>query len=346
MTQDNLLGLLIVILSGVAVGTSPWPIKCMRRFEYEHWGFTSILLGFLLAPWLVTFLACPDALGAYREVGYWTLLKSSLFSLCWGIANILYMQCFARIGVSLANGILMGLSISLGVVVPLLFKGSGAFEKATDMLSPAGLTILSGVAVMLGGVVLISLAGLERERANKSRNAASSGFRRGLAMAFAAGVLSTGLTFSFVYSQGPILAAMKARGAGDIPANVSLWAAVLFAGVVLNVLYPAFLMTKHRSWPVLLRNPGENALAAIFGLMFFVGVALLGKGMLLLGALGASVGFGVQQTVVMLGSQSVGFLGGEWKGIGGKPRALMFCGIAVLIAAAAIMACGNALAAK
>jgi L-rhamnose-H+ transport protein len=346
MTQDNLLGLLIVIVSGVTVGTSPWPVKCMRRFEYEHWGFTSILLGFLLAPWLVTFLACPDALGAYREVGFWILLKSSLFSLSWGVANILYMQCFARIGVSLANGILMGLGISLGVVVPLLFKGSGAFENAPEIFSAAGLTILSGVAVMLGGVVLISLAGLERERGNKSSNASSSGFRQGLAMAFAAGVLCTGLTFSFVYSQGPILAAVKARGAGDIAANVAVWAAVLFAGVVLNVLYPAYLMSKHRSWQVLLRNPRENVLAAIFGLMFFVGVAMMGKGMVLLGALGASVGFGVQQTVQTLGSQSVGFFGGEWKGIGAKPRALMFCGIAVLIVAAAIMSCGNALTAK
>jgi L-rhamnose-H+ transport protein len=346
MTSDNFWGVLIVVLSGVAVGASPWPIKCMKRFEYEHWGFVSILLGFLLAPWLVTLLGCPDALAAYRSVGFGLLLKSNLFSLSWGIANILYMLCFARIGVSLANGILMGVSIALGVVVPLVFKGSGVFEKAPQVFSPAGLTILSGVAVMLGGVVLISLAGLGRERMQELQNRASSGFRKGLVMVFLAGVLATGISFSFVYSQGPIVEAMKARGAGEISANVAVWAAALLAGVALNVLYPAYLMSKHHSWGVLLQHPHENMLAAIFGLMFFIGIALWGEGMLLLGALGASVGIGVQQTVQMLASQSVGFLGGEWKGIGGKPRLLMYCGIAVLIAAAVVMACGNALTGK
>jgi hypothetical protein len=112
---------------------------------------------------------------------------------------------------------------------------------------------------------------------------------------------------------------------------------------VLNVVYPAYLMTKHKSWNLLWHNPGDLGLAATLGLMFFVGIALMGKGMLLLGALGASVGFGVQQTVQLLGSQAVGFFSGEWRGIGGKPVARMYCAILVLVLAAAIMACGNAI---
>lgn len=165
-------------------------------------------------------------------------------------------------------------------------------------------------------------------------------------MAISASVFSVGFSFAFVYSQGPILAAMTARGAGDISANVSVWAAGLLAGALLNVAYPAYLMTKHKSWSVLWQNPGEFGLAATFGLMFFVGIALMGKGMLLMGTLGASVGFGVQQTIQMLGGQAVGFFSGEWKDASGTSRIQMYCAIMVLITAAVIMSCGNALMAE
>jgi hypothetical protein len=79
------------------------------------------------------------------------------------------------------------------------------------------------------------------------------------------------------------------------------------------------------------------------GINFSLGVALMGKGMLLLGALGASIGFGVQQAMQMLGGQTVGFASGEWRGITGKPRNQMYLAIAVLITAAAIMAYSNTL---
>jgi hypothetical protein len=69
----------------------------------------------------------------------------------------------------------------------------------------------------------------------------------------------------------------------------------------------------------------------------------MGKGMLLLGALGASVGWGIQQAMQMTGGQAVGFISGEWRGVTGKPRRQMYAAIAVLIVAAMIMAYGNTL---
>ena len=72
-------------------------------------------------------------------------------------------------------------------------------------------------------------------------------------------------------------------------------------------------------------------------------MAVMGKGMLMLGALGASVGFGIQQAMQMLGGQAVGFIGGEWKGVYGKPRKQMYITIVLLILAAIIMAFGNSI---
>jgi hypothetical protein len=84
-------------------------------------------------------------------------------------------------------------------------------------------------------------------------------------------------------------------------------------------------------------------LAVVIGLNMAIGVVLMGKGMVMLGALGASVGFGIQQASQMLGGQGVGFISGEWKGVLGKPRHQMYAAIGVLIVAALIMAFGNTL---
>jgi hypothetical protein len=80
------------------------------------------------------------------------------------------------------------------------------------------------------------------------------------------------------------------------------------------------------------------------GVTFSVAVATMGKGMILLGALGASVGFGIQQSLQMLSGQGVGFVTGEWRGVSGTPRYQMAAAVFLLIVAAVLMAYGNQLA--
>ncbi len=342
MTTTMVLGVLVVVIAGLMQGSGGWPIKRMRRFQYEHWAFMAMLSALIVIPWAVTLLFCPRAIEAYRSVGAEVVLKSNLFSLSWGVANILCMLCFVRIGFSLTGGVLTGIGVSLGVTIPMVFKGSGLFKEAADVGSPAGLTVLAGVAVMLIGVLLVSLAGFGRDTALQKTQATSGRFVTGLAMVVLAGALSCGISFAFVYSQGPIVAAMKARGAPEIAANFAVWAVGLLGGAIVNVLYPAYLMTKNKSWHVLTTSAGETALALLISANMSVAIALMGKGMLMLGALGASIGFGVQQAMQMLGGQAVGFIGGEWRGVRGTPRLQMYAAIVVLILAALIMAYGNA----
>lgn len=341
--MTTLLGVAVVVVAGLIMGSAAWPIKLMRRFQYEHWAFIGNLVGIIGIPWLVTLTFCPNALAAYATVDGLVLIKSNLWSLGWGVANVLCLICFLRIGFSLTGAVLTGLGVSMGVTIPMIVKGSGLFQNAPGLGSPAGLTVLAGVAVMLLGVVLVSLAGFGRDRALKKLEEASGSFLAGLMMAVLAGVLSCGISFAFIYSQGPIVAAMKSHGASEIPANFAVWAVGLLGGALINILYPAYLLTKNRSWNVLLKSWREIGLAIIFGVNFGVAVALMGKGMLLLGVLGASVGFGVQQASQMLGSQAVGFISGEWCGVHGSPRNKMYLAIAILIVAAIIMSYGNTL---
>lgn len=117
-----------------------------------------------------------------------------------------------------------------------------------------------------------------------------------------------------------------------------VWAFGAFSGAMLNLIYPAYLMTRNRSWGVLLTNWSEFGLTVIMGVQTVLALTLPGKGMLMLGALGAAIGGGIQQAMQMAGGQGTGFISGEWRGVYGKPRWQMFSSIALLILASFIMA--------
>jgi L-rhamnose-H+ transport protein len=344
MNTTSILGILAVALAGLVIGSGAWPMKLMKKFQFEHWFFVGMVTGLIVIPWAVTLAFCPNAFAAYATVPIKTLIAGNLCAAGWGVANILCGLCFVRIGMALTGAILTGLGVSIGVTLPMIVKGSGLFQDAANLTSPAGLTVLAGVAVMLVGVVFAALAGFGRDRVLQKQEQRTGSFLGGLIMTIIAGVLSCGMSLSFVYSQGPIVEAMKKQGASDIPATFAVWAVGLLGGSLLNVIYPAYLMTKRRSWCVLGENWKEVALSLIIGLNMALGVILMGKGMVMLGALGASVGFGIQQASQMLGGQGVGFISGEWKGVFGTPRVRMYAAIGVLIIAALVMAYGNSLA--
>jgi L-rhamnose-H+ transport protein len=341
-------GVLLVVLSGLVMGTSPWPLKLMRRFQYEQFAFVSMLVALIVLPWAITLACCPEPFAALGEVDGAVLAKANAFSLSWGIAQVLALLCFVRIGVSLTYGILCSIGAAVGVITPMIVKASGVFQESPDLFSRAGLVVVVGVVLMVVGVVLASQAGAGREKV-RSRSAERAGqpsgsFAVGLLMVVVAGVLSVGWGFAFTYSQDPIIASMKAHGAPDFPAGIAVWAVALLGAALPNVLYPAWLMTRNRSWNVLWAHPGDVGLSAIYGLLFFAPSALLGKGMLMLGPLGASVGWGIVQGTLILGGQILGFLSGEWRGVSGRPRRQIYLAIGLLIVAMVVMACAKGLA--
>jgi L-rhamnose-H+ transport protein len=348
MSETLLAGLVVTMLSGLIMGVSPWPLKLMRHFRYEHFGFISMLVALVILPWAITLTYCPAPFKALAEVEVGTLLKANLFAFCWGIAQVLAMLCFVRIGVSLTYGILCSVGAAVGVIVPMIIKASGVFQEGPNLFSTPGLVILVGTAVMVCGVVFAAMAGAGREKMrNQSAGGAEAakhagGFAVGLVMVLAAGVLSVGWGFAFTYYQDPIIHAMQGQGAARFPASIAVWAVALLGAALPNVLYPALLMTRNKSWGVLVSHPGEIGLSIGYGVLFFVPSALLGEGMLRLGPLGASLGWGIVQGMLILGGQALGFLSGEWRGISGTPRRQIYIAIALLIVAMTIMASAKA----
>jgi hypothetical protein len=454
MGMETVLGISLVIVGGLIMGAGAWPMKLMRTFQFEHWWFLSIFFGLIVGPWGFTLYLFPHFFEALRDpVVRDSLIIANSLALCWGVANILCGLCYVRIGIALTQAILSGLGVSVVVLAPMIFKGSGQFKDAPGIATPTGLVVLAGVAVMLIAVVLASLAGFGRDRQLQKQQKTTGSFAVGLIMTVIAGVTSAGLWLAFIYCQGPIqsrvsivetgtkievtvvadqrlckkfmvakdgsvamkgssvqaakatdedaskkiaealsgrykvdsdgsislkhitksstvpdgiepvkVAGFNAKVASDeivaalgVPEKVEadkkvtvatlsvltvfpVWAAGAFSGAMLNLLYPAWLMTRRKSWGVLLTNWKEVGLTGIMGFQTLLALTLPGKGMLMLGALGAAIGGGIQQAMQMVGGQGTGFISGEWKGVSGKPRLLMYSSIALLIVASFIMA--------
>ena len=130
MSQTVALGIAVTVAAGLIMGTSPWPLKLMRRFQYEQFGFLSMLIALLVIPWSITLATCPDVFGAIAEVDRAVLVRANLLSAAWGVAQVLAMLCFVRIGVSLTYGILCAVGASVGVVTPIK-KGKPGFLSVT-----------------------------------------------------------------------------------------------------------------------------------------------------------------------------------------------------------------------
>jgi hypothetical protein len=334
----------MVAIGGLLSGGAAWPMKLMRRYRFEQWWFVSMLTGLVVVPWTVTLMGCPHALKAYNAVPWRVMVTANVWAIGWGLANVLCGLCYVRLGMAFTTAIISGLGTAIGVTLPMLVKGSGIFAQACDPGSSAGLTVLCGAGGMLIAVVLVGVAGAGRERGLRRNEGEAGDFAGGLIMALISGVLSCGMALSFVYGQGPIMEAMKQNGAQEIPATFAVWAVGLLGGALVSLIYPAWLMTRNRSWSVLGASRKEFLLALSIGANVALSVVLIGSGMRQLGPLGASVGFGIQAACWMLGGQGVGMLSGEWRGVGRKPRWQMGLAVVCLMLAVLLMVRGNLLA--
>jgi L-rhamnose-H+ transport protein len=345
--MEIVVGLIFVIMAGLGTGTVAWPFKKIKGIHFEQYLFIYILTGLVIIPWIVVLLDAPNLLLIIKNVGLKPLLLSNLLSIIWGTANVLYLICVIKIGAAVTGAILSALGMSVGVTLPMILKGSGLFKNAPDLLSSTGVIIIIALLIIIIGLILVSVAGFEREKYLKIKNdkntvvRTSGRFITGLVLAILAGIFSAGLSLAFVYSQGPVIESVKLQGGNEITANFTVWALGIMGGALVNILYAAYMMTRKKTWQLLFIRKEELLYGPLVGLQFIVSIIILGKGMLLLGALGASIGFGIQQSLQVIGNQLVGFIGGEWKGINGKPRNLMYLGLTIILLAVCVFAYSN-----
>ena len=341
-----LTGFILVLLSGVMAGSALSPIKFVRKYRFENYWLIYSLTGTVVIPWGLALSVTPHLFRMYSQLPWKVLLTPPAFAFSWGMASMLGGLCVSRIGLSLTYALIIGIGASAGSLVPLLY-----FSPET-LHMPAGRCILSGIAVMLGGLALVAWAGQQKESQSVAGGGASdnregrSGARQHsyitwVLIAASAGILSAGLNFSFAFGRD-IAAAAQAAGASAPVATYAVWALAMLGGMIPNLVYPCLLCFRNRSWNVFLASPSSDlVLSILLGVLFMGSTVLYGLGAVRLGLLGTSVGWGIMQIMQIVVGNVSGFLTGEWRLAGAKPVRSMIAGVAVLVIASMVMAYGN-----
>jgi len=153
------IGLAAVVFAGVLQGLFAVPMKYARRWNYEHIWLIYSLAGMVVLPWMLTIATVPHLGEVYALTPMPVLVRIASFGLCWGIGSALAGLGMNLLGIGLGMAIILGLSASLGSLIPLLILSPQQLHTAQ------GHTYLVGTVIMLAGIALCARAGMLRDAA-------------------------------------------------------------------------------------------------------------------------------------------------------------------------------------
>jgi L-rhamnose-H+ transport protein len=326
-------GLALTVLSGICSGNSMLPMKFARRWQWENTWLVFSLFSLLILPWALAFLLAGNLRSLYCSLLPGQLLLPLILGIAWGVAQVLFGLSIARLGQALSFAIVISLGSLGGTLVPLIFKNRAVFGTSNGAL------ILSGLAVMLAGIVLSARAGDQREQGVKRES--GGGYAMALALAVLCGLLAPMINYSFVFGQ-EIAARAVQLGVSPIRAAYTVWPVTLAGGLLPNLAYCLYLLSKKKTWNVF-RGPWlpDAGFAVLMAVLWMGAVAIYGVASVCLGVLGTSVGWGLIQILSIMSANIGGLLAGEWAAAPGSARRTLYAGLALLTVATVMLAAGN-----
>ena len=334
--QTNLpLGFLLVVAAGAMVGNFMLPFKRQRTWKWENTWLVFTVVALVAIPLAVAFATAPNLLAIYAACTARDLLPSLLFGFGWGIAQVLFGVTVANLGMALGFAIVISLGSTFGTLVPLIV------QRPDVLASGRGALLLAGMAVMLAGTAVCGYAGRLRERAEAATGQSrSSAFRASMILAVVCGLLAPMINFGFAFGNGIVRQALQL---GVAPGNTSfvVWPAVLLGGLLPNIGYAAYLLTRQRTWGLFLGGWPDAAWSVLAGLLWAGALLLYGIASRQLGALGTSAGWGLYQILMIISANVSGLVTGEWSGAGRRPVRALLAGLALLAVATVSMGLAN-----
>jgi len=335
--ESNLwIGFPLTLIAGLLAGNCMLPMKFARRWRWENVWLVFSLVSLVILPWLLALALVNDVWGVYSGLTARQFLVPLLFGAGWGIAQVLFGLSMARLGLALGYAVIIGLGALLGTLVPLFFKNRAVIG------TPKGTLILTGVAVMVVGILVSALAGQRRERAQSGTGRAHAGsYALALTLAVLCGLMAPMINYSFAFGQHIAEEAVR-TGTSPVLAGYAVWPVGLLGGLVPNLAYSIYLLSRKRTWERF-RGPWLPDLwfACLMGIFWMGAMAVYGVSSVYLGALGTSVGWALFQIFMIMTANISGVLTGEWRDAPRSALRTLWAGLLLLAVATAVVAAGN-----
>jgi L-rhamnose-H+ transport protein len=194
---------------------------------------------------------------------------------------------------------------------------------------------------MLVGIGVSARAGVLRDAArNRARDAATpASFWAGFTVCCFSGLLSSTLNFSYAFGGEAVKHALE-LGTSSLWATGVVTALAVSGGFFANLGYCSYLLQKHHS---LNKFGGEGAsvgwiCGGLMGLFWFGGQALYGLAISHMGSLGVVIGWPLLMGMIIMTSNAAGVVTGEWDGVSASNKRYLAAGMAIILAALAVLA--------
>lgn len=332
-TTNVTTGIFLGILAGILLGSFALPMKKVKVWKWEHSWVMFSFWATIVFPLLMAFLTIPNLFSVYTQTPVKVILAVFLFGAGWGVANVGYGIGLKMVGLAMGTAIVLGLNNAIGAILPIFLYTP---EK---LLQPVGLTLSTAVLVMISGIVVLAIAGMKREKTLVAdvkatvQNNEKSMFLKGFIICLVAGVF--GAMFNFALINGKPMETMAiSLGATPINAANPTWVIALSGGFIVTLAYCIYLFKTNKNGNLFFTSGTRMnwIFTLIMGLMWYGGVAIYGMSVSKLGALGASIGWPIIQSMAVGSGNFWGIVTGEWKGSGKSAVTYMTIGLSLLFA--------------
>jgi L-rhamnose-H+ transport protein len=365
MNPNPFLGVLLHAIGGFAAGSFYIPFKKVRGWAWETYWLTGGFFSWILAPWIVGALTCPELLKVLTSASGKTLLWTYLFGVMWGIGGLTFGLSMRYLGLSLGMALSLGFCAVFGTLVPPLFHG-----RLAEMAAAAsGRIVILGIVVCIAGIAMCGGAGMRKERelsdTEKRAAIAEFSFVKGAWVAAFAGIMSSCMAFAFAAGK-PIAEAAVRSGAQPLFQNFPVMIVALLGGFTTNFVWCAALNVRNRTGRDYLRvtapaaergaavlgskaDPAPSLLSnylfsALAGVTWYFQFFFYGMGTTKMGRYDFS-SWTIHMAFIITFSSLWGIYFREWSRTRRPTRRLVAAGILVLILSTIVVGVGNSIAA-
>ena len=337
MSGIRISGLAWVLLGGILNGSFVLPMKRTPGWRWENIWLPYSLVGMIVIPWGFAIATVPHLGDVYRHTSWSVLIKVMFFGFGWGIGSTLFGLGIDRVGMALGYSIVLGITASFGSLLPL------GILHPERLLTREGYVLIAGMALVVLGLIFLSIAGQrrERERRNPTSQSTRSEFTLGMLICALSGIFSAMLNFSFVFGKE-----LQDRSLGSVGTAMSanpVWSLALSAGFLANAGYCGYLLSRNRTWHLFFQSEtvAYSSGAFTMGLLWFGGIAAYGVGAATLGPLGGVIGWPLLMAMTIIAANVWGTVTGEWTGASHRSYAYLWVGLAVLVLAICVISVGG-----
>lgn len=344
--MNPIAGIFLIALGSIGAASFYVPFKKVKSWAWESYWLSQGVAAWLIAPWLLAWLAIPDGnlLQLLAEAPVKAKLWAMFFGALWGVGGLTFGLSIRYLGVALGQSIALGFCAAFGTLIPPIVAGGDLFTTR------AGILTIIGVVVCIAGIATIGFAGSLKNKGlsdeERLRAVKEFALKKGLIIAIFAGIMSACFSFGLEFGKpiGDLAIGDKFKTDPLFHDNPIL-IFILLGGFITNLAYCLYLNLKNGTIRDYVSGGGGLLLNNILftflaGFLWFMQFQFFGMGKSKLPEAMLPFAWSILMALNIAFSNIWGLLLSEWKGVSRKTIVILVAGIIILILSTFIVKLG------